>query len=207
MFESEDTLDIVHDIAKTPFVGSCDEFVCEDFPTLGFDDSVLPNPLDHSHSSPIRSLPSVSLEHYIDVPTNNPMICYANVDLGYEGNMFHVLGGNTDNFVSLGYFGGYNPSNDPYCMHLVAKPRKITWNTFLDFSLDFSMAFDFLKRAMTLFATIILILSYCHACKSHVVSFDKLLRALTTSNLMSQVLSSRWTGQCSMCPGYQEALA
>jgi len=49
------------------------------------------------------------------------MICDAN-DLGYEDN-FSMLGGNVDDFISLGYFSGYNASLDPYYMYLVDKPR------------------------------------------------------------------------------------
>jgi len=52
-FKSEDTLNEVHDLAETPLEGSCDVFVDEDFPNLGFDDSVLPNTFDHSHASPL----------------------------------------------------------------------------------------------------------------------------------------------------------
>jgi len=51
--------------------------------------------------------------------------------------MFHVLGENTDNFVSLGYFSGYNASPDPNYMYLVDAPRKIMWNIFFDFSVAF----------------------------------------------------------------------
>ena len=92
-----------------------------------------PNRLDHSHVLPVCSLPSQSLEYYIDALISNPMIFDANNDLGYEDNMFSMLGGNVDNFISLGYFSGYNASLDPYFMHLVDAPRKIMWNTFFDF--------------------------------------------------------------------------
>ena len=78
-------------------------------PSLGFDNNVLTNPFDHSHVLPICSLSSPSPEYYIDVPIDNPMICNGNVDLGYENNMFNILGGNVDNFVSLGYFSGIIP--------------------------------------------------------------------------------------------------
>ena len=37
---------------------------------------------------------------------SNPMICDANVDLGYEDNMLDVLDGNVDDYLSLGYFRG-----------------------------------------------------------------------------------------------------
>ena len=69
------------------------------------------------------------------------MICDATGDLGYEDNMFDVLGGNVDNFLSLGFFSGYDASLDPYYIYLVDKPKKIMWDTFLNFSFDFSMAF------------------------------------------------------------------
>jgi len=189
-FELEHTSDKVHDLTKTPLEGSCDVSAREHFPTLGFDDSVLLNPLDHSHTSCICSLPSHSPEYYLNEPTDNHMICDANVDLGYDDNIFDVLGGNVDNFVSLGYL---NASFNPHCMYLVAALRKIMWTIFLDFSLDFSMTFGLLKVTMTLFATIILMLSHCHACESHAIALDKYLRTLKTFNLTSQVLSSRWS--------------
>ena len=88
-------------------------FMHEESPSLGFDDSVLPNPFDHSHVFPLCLQPS---------PVDNPMICDDNVNLGYEDNMFSMLGGNVDNFLSLGYFCGYDASAD--------NPRKIMWNTF-----------------------------------------------------------------------------
>jgi len=79
-FESEDTLDEVYDPDKPPLEGSRDVFVHEESPSLGFNDSVLPNPLDHSHASPLCSLSSPSPEHYIDAPVDNIMICDANMN-------------------------------------------------------------------------------------------------------------------------------
>ena len=67
-------------------------------------------------------------------------------------------------------------------------PRKIMWTPFFAFSFDFSMAFSLIKRALIFFVLILCMLSYCHACEAHAVAFDKLLRALTTSALNSQVL-------------------
>jgi len=65
------------------------------------------------------------------------MIFYVNVDLGYEDNMFNMLGRRVDNFISLGYLRGYGPCIDSYCIEDL--PIKIMWNTFFDFSFDFSM--------------------------------------------------------------------
>jgi len=64
-------------------------------------------------------------EYSFDVPTNSSMICDSSVDLGYEDNMFDMLGGNVDNFLSLGYLSGCDASFDLYCIYLVDRPRKI----------------------------------------------------------------------------------
>jgi len=81
--------------------------------------------------------PHLPPDYYIDVSIDNHMICDANINLGSVDNMFNMLGGNVDNFASLGYFNGYNASLDLYCMCLVYAPRKIMWNTFFDFSCNF----------------------------------------------------------------------
>ena len=78
-------------------------FMHEESPSLGCDDIVLPNPFDHSHVSPMYLQPSPCPKYYINVPINNPMICGANVDFSYKDNMFNMLSGNVDNFLSPGY--------------------------------------------------------------------------------------------------------
>jgi len=60
-FKSKDILDEVHDLDKTPLEGSCDVFMHEESPSLGFDNIVLLNPLNHFHVSSICSLPSQSI--------------------------------------------------------------------------------------------------------------------------------------------------
>jgi len=138
-FKSKDILDEVHGLAETPLEVSRDVFMNEESPSLGFDNNILPNPLDHSHVSPICSLPSISPEYSLDAPFDSPKLCDSNVELGYAGKMFNMIDGNVDNFMSLGYFTGYNASLDPYYMYLVDKPRKIMWNTFFYFSFDFPL--------------------------------------------------------------------
>jgi len=138
--------------------------------------------------------PSLSPEYYINVLIDNPMICDANVDLGYKDCMFNMLDGNVNNFISLGYFSGYNASLDPHYMCLVDKPRKIMWNTFCDFFFDFSIVFDLIRRALTFFNVLILLLSHCHAYESHVVVFIKLLCALTEFDVVNKVLKMLWSG-------------
>ena len=83
-----------------------------------------------------------------------------------------MLSGNVGNFMPLNYFSGYNASLDPYYMYLVNKPRKIMWNTFFDYSFDFSIVFGLMRRALTFFNVLILMLSHYHACESHAVVFD-----------------------------------
>ena len=88
----------MHDLGEIPLEGSCDVFIHKESPSLGFDDSVISNPLDHSYVSPMCSQPSISPEYSLDVPINNLKICDSNVDLGYEVKVFKMLDGNVDNF-------------------------------------------------------------------------------------------------------------
>jgi len=98
-------------------------------PSLGCN-NVLPNPLNYSHVSP-NLQPSHSTDYYLDVPISNPMIFDANVNLGYEDNMFSMLGGNVHDFVSLSYFRGHDPSIGPYCVCLEDLPKKVMWTNSL----------------------------------------------------------------------------
>jgi len=159
-FESEDIFDKVHDLVEIPLEGSRDVFMHTESPSHGFDYIVLPNPLDHSHISSTCPQPSISPEYSLDVPNDNPMIFDANIDLGYEDKMFNVLGENADNFLSLGYFSGYNASLDPYCISLEDLPRKIIWITCFNPFYDFFMGFDKVKRMPTLFRVVFIIASY-----------------------------------------------
>ena len=58
-------------------------------------------------------------------------------------------------------------------------------STFFDHDPDFSMAFDKFKRALPLFAISLLVFSYLHHFEMHAKAHDKLLRALTASELTS----------------------
>ena len=122
--ESNDIFNEVHDLVSTSFEGCRCECVLEESPSLCFN-YAFPNLLEHSHVPPMCSQPSVSPEYSLDVPVDNSMIFNANIDLGYEDKMFNILGGNVDNFLSLGYFSWYNASLDPYCVSLEDLPRKI----------------------------------------------------------------------------------
>ena len=65
---------------------------------------------------PMCSQPSISPEYSLDAPIDNSKICDSNFYLGHEDNKFNVLGGNVDNYLSLGYLRGYDPSINPYCV-------------------------------------------------------------------------------------------
>jgi len=126
------------------------------------------------------------------VPNDNFELSDANVRLGNEDRVLNLLGGNNENFESLGFLCRYDAALDPYCIDLVDLPRKIMWSTFLTFSFDFSVAFTL--RGLILFFVLIFMFSHCQACEPHAVAFDKLLRALTASNLRSRVVKVKWSG-------------
>jgi len=150
----------VYDLDKTPLEGSSDAFMHEESPSLCFNNIFLSNSLDHSHISPCCLLPSPSPEYYIDVPISNLMICDANMDLGHEDNMFRMLGGKVDDYVSLDYFKGYDPLIDPYCVCLEDLFRKVIWTTFFNPSYDFFMGSNKVKRIFVVFGVILIIASY-----------------------------------------------
>jgi len=92
---------------------------------------------------------------------------------------------------SLGDIRGYNPSLDPYCAYLEDMPTKIEWTNFFDYYFNFFMPFDKFKRALTLFATFLPVLSYLHYFEMHAKAHDKLLRALTASERERRVLGDK----------------
>jgi len=92
---------------------------------------------------------------------------------------------------SLGDIRGSPPLFDPYCTYREDSPRKVMWTTFFDHAFDFSIAFDEFKRALTLFAIFLLVFSYLYHFEMHAKAHDKLLRALTVSELTARVLRDK----------------
>ena len=90
-FESEDTFDEVQDLVEIPLEWPYAVFKHEE-PTSLVCPSVLPKPLDYSHTSPLCSLSSPPPKYYFDAPIGNLMI-FADMDWGYENNMFSMRGG------------------------------------------------------------------------------------------------------------------
>jgi len=78
-------------------------------------------------------------------------------------------------YEPVGDIRGYHPFFGPYCAYLEDVSRKIMWSTYFDHAFDFSMAFDELKRPLTLFAPSFLVFSYSHHSDLHATTYDKLL--------------------------------
>jgi len=138
-FESENTLEELHDLVSTPLEGCRYECVHKGSSSPGCN-NFLPNPLDHFHVFLTCSQPSPSSEYDVVEPISNHMICDSNIDLGYKDNIFNMLGRSVDNFHSLGYFCGYHASLDQYCISLEDLPKTIMLTTFFNPSYDFSKA-------------------------------------------------------------------
>jgi len=101
--------------------------------------------------------------------------------------MFSMPGGNVDDYVSLGYFKGYDSSIFPYYVRLEDLPKKVMWTTFFNTSYDFSKDFYEVERILV-FGVTLVISSYLVFFRLWSQEFDKLLGMLTASDLMSQVL-------------------
>jgi len=136
--ELEGNFDEMHDLARTPLEGHYDVFVYEESYSIG-SSYVIPNPIEHSYVSIMRSQPSFPPNYCIDVPNDISRLCGFKVDLGRENNMFNMLGGNVENFGSLGYISGYDASRHPYWTYLKDTPEKIMWSTFFYFSMAFGL--------------------------------------------------------------------
>jgi len=70
------------------------------------------------------------------------------------------LVGNFDDYLSLGYLRGCDPSIDPYCVCLEDLPKEIMRTTFFNPFYNFCMGFDKVKRILILFGAILVIVSY-----------------------------------------------
>jgi len=106
------------------------------------------------------SQPSSSSPKYTyDVCNDIYEISDSNANLGNEDHVLNLLGGNNENVESLGFLCGYDATLDPYYIDLVDLPSKITWNTFVTFPFDFSMAFTL--RGLILFFVLICMFFHC----------------------------------------------
>ena len=124
------------------------------------------------HVSPLPLLPSPFLE------------CHSLTAIDYHD----VLKGKVfDCIKSPGTFEDYNSSLDPFHDFLVDMPRKIIWTTLFDHSSDFSMAYDTIMRALTIVDVSFPVFSYIHHSGMHATVYNKLLRALTASELLAWI--------------------
>jgi len=89
---------------------------------------------------------------------------------------------------SPGTFRDYAFSLDPYSLYQKDVLGKIMFTTSFDHSTNFSNAFDKFKRALTITPAFTIGCSYLHSSNLHAQVFDKLLRALTASELVAWTL-------------------
>jgi len=94
-----------------------------------------------------------------------------------------MLGRNVDDYVSLGYFRGYDPSIDPYCVCLEYLPSNVMWTTLFNPFYYFSTPIGKVKRILNVFSVVFVIASHLLFSKLWSQEFDKLLHNLTASNL------------------------
>ena len=172
--ESDDTFSEVHDLDEILEGGSCVDAVAAVSSSPDLTDHVSLNPLDISPAS------SCSL------PSPSPQYC----DLSPIDSLAMLKGNVVDCFESLGAFRGYDPSLDPYSLYLEDMPRKIIFPFAFNHSADFSKAFDKFRRALTITPIFMLGCSYLHSSELQAQVFDKLLRALTASELAMRVLNA-----------------
>jgi len=131
-------------------------------------ENISPDPLDTLHVSHSGSPPSFSPKcHNLSLVACHNML---------EGNVIDCMD-------SLDTFKGYDPSLDPYSLYLGSMPVKIMLTTAFNFFTDFSMAFAKFRRALTIISIFLFKCSYLHPSELHAQVFDKLLRALTASEL------------------------
>jgi len=88
----------------------------------------------------------------------------------------------------LGTLRGYDPSLDLYSLYLANMLGKIILTSAFAYSSDFSNTFDMFRRAVIVTHLFIFVCSYLHSSELHAHAFDKLMRALTASDLVARVL-------------------
>jgi len=133
-------------------------------------------PLDTLHASPSCSLPSPSPEcHNLLLP-----------------EYYVMLEGKTVDYTeSLSTFRGYDPSLDTYILYPGNMLAKIMLKVAFNHSTNFSKAFNKFRRALIIISRFIFKFSYLHSSELHAQVHDKLLRALTASELRTRVLSHK----------------
>jgi len=170
--ESGDVFIEVHDFHETPTGTSCVNVVAAGSASSDLVNNISPNPLDTLHAFSSCSRPFLSLEdHNVSFVDHHDIL---------EGNVVDYL-------ESLGTFREYDPSLYPYNLYLETMPMKMMLTTIFDYSADFS-AFDKFTRALTAIPQFMFRCCYSHPSKLHAQVFDKLLRTLTTSELVAWIL-------------------
>ena len=103
---------------------------------------------------------------------------------------YNMLEGDVFDCVEpLGTFRGSDPFLDPNSLYLGNMPVKIFFTIPFNHCTDFSKACDKSRRTLTIISRFMFKSSYSHLSELHTQVFDKLLRALTASELGTRVLS------------------
>jgi len=173
-FESDNIFIKVRDFDATPAGRSYADITITVPASPVMVDDVSLGPLDTPHASRLWSLPFPPPECH-----NMPSVDFHDM----------LQGDVSDCMDSLGTFRGYDPFLDPYSLYLGGMPAKIMLTTAFHFFTDFSKASNKFKRALTIISAFLFKCFYSHASELHAQVFDKLLRALTTSELVAWILS------------------
>jgi len=171
--ESADAFIEVHDLDETLIGRSSVDVVVAVSLSPDLVDHVSPDAINIFHASPSCSLPS----HSFGCCDLSPIDSHA------------VPEGNEDDYSESPYtFRGYDPSLNPYSLYLEDMPRKNMLAIAFDYFIDFSKAFDKFKRALTIIPRFMFGCSYLHSSELRAQLFDKLLQALTASELVAWIL-------------------
>jgi len=122
-------------------------------------DNISPNPY------PLHAFSSSSLPSHSPECRNMSLVNHHDV---LKGNVIDCL-------EPPGTFKGYDPFLNPYRLYLESMPTKILLTIALDFSTDFSKAFDKFRRAFIGFRRFMFKCSYSHSSELHAQVFDKLM--------------------------------
>jgi len=171
-YESDNFLIELYDFDVTLIGKSYVDVVITVPTSLDIIDNISHDPLDVSHVSSLCSLPSLFPECHIMSVVNYHNVLEENVD---------------DCVEFLGTFRGYDPSFDPYSLYLRNVLAENMLTIAFDYSTDFSKVFDKFRRVLIIISRFIFTCSYLHPAELHAQVYDKLVRALTASELRACV--------------------
>ena len=128
------------------------------------------------------SLPSHSLEYPLVKPTDDYITNNPTDDVGLVDIEKEQVEGRANGFDrSIGNYRRYNRFINSYYFYVEDMPKSIVLSSLPYYSIDYSKAFDKLKRALCIIIVFVFMFSYKHLFELHEQAYDKLLQALTAS--------------------------